>query len=129
MTDDSHCDSIRSSLTAVHGYVGKQPVDMEEYCEEYCLKERQESMDRCTGHGDIPEILLKMTLNTLQSINQSTKPYAAKCRLTTLIRKRHFENIVGIGENAGYQHFLLFRTMSPPPPQKKKRQILCFDCH
>ena len=71
MTDDSHCDSIRSSLTAVHGYVGKQPVDMEEYCAEYCLKERQESMDRCTGHGDIPEILLKMTLNTLQSINQS----------------------------------------------------------
>ena len=28
-------------------------------------------MDRCTGCCDITEILLKMALNTLQSINQS----------------------------------------------------------
>ena len=37
------------------------------------IKELQESMDRCTGHWDITEILLKTTLNTLvlQSINQN----------------------------------------------------------
>ena len=30
------------------------------------LKEIQESMDRCTGHCDITEILLKTVLNTIQ---------------------------------------------------------------
>ena len=39
---------------------------------EYWLKELQESMDRCTGPCDIIEILLKMALNTIQSINQLT---------------------------------------------------------
>ena len=48
-------------------YVGKQPVAWKEYCEEYWLKE-PESIDRCTGHHDITEILLKMALNTIQSI-------------------------------------------------------------
>ena len=42
-----------------------------EYCAEYWLKELQESMDRCTGCCDITEILMKMALNTIQSINQS----------------------------------------------------------
>ena len=41
--DDSHCDRIHSSLTAVHcfnnGYVGKQSVAWKEYCAEYWLKE------------------------------------------------------------------------------------------
>ena len=71
--DDSHFDRIYSSLTAVrsfdNGYVGKQPVAWKEYCVEYWLKELQESMDRCTGHSDKTEILLKMALNTTQSIN------------------------------------------------------------
>ena len=49
-------------------YVGKQPVAWKEYCTEYCLKELQESMDRCTSHWDMTEILLKMALNTIQSI-------------------------------------------------------------
>ena len=73
--DDSHCDKIHSSLTAVsvfdNGYVGKQPVAWKEYCAEYWLTDLQESMDRCTGHRDITEILLKMELNTIQSINQN----------------------------------------------------------
>ena len=73
--DDSHCDRIHFSLTAVHGfengYVGKQPVAWKEYFAEYSLKELQERMDRCTGCSDITEILLKMTLNTIQSINQT----------------------------------------------------------
>ena len=58
---------------AVHcfydGYVGKQPVAGKEYCAEYWLKDLQESMERCTGHHDITEILLKTALNTIQSIN------------------------------------------------------------
>ena len=39
-----------------------------EYCAEYWLKELQESMDRCRN---ISEIMLKMALNTVQSIKQS----------------------------------------------------------
>ena len=76
--DDSHCDRIHSCLTAVHcfdiGYVGKQPVAWKEYCVEYWLKEPQESMDRCTGHHDITEILLKIASNTIQSINSMKSP-------------------------------------------------------
>ena len=33
------------------------------------LKEFQESLDRCTDHRDITEILLKTALNIIQSIN------------------------------------------------------------
>ena len=42
---------------------------LKKYCAEYWLKELQESMDRCTGHHDITEIVLKTALNTIQSIN------------------------------------------------------------
>ena len=69
-----HFDRIHSSLTDVgcfdNGYVGKQQVAWKEYCAEYWLKELQKSMDRCTGHQNITEILLKTALNTIQSINQ-----------------------------------------------------------
>ena len=58
---------IHSSLNSVHcfqdGYVGKQPVAWKEYCVEYWLKELQESMDRCTGSGDMNEVTLKSALN------------------------------------------------------------------
>ena len=51
--NNSHCDRIHSTLTAVHsfldGSVGKQPLAWKEYCAEYWLKELLESMDRCTG--------------------------------------------------------------------------------
>ena len=71
--DDSHCDRIHSSLTAVccydNGYVGKQPVAQKEYFAEYWSKELKESMDRPTGRRDITEILL----NTIQQINQPLK--------------------------------------------------------
>ena len=54
--DDSYCDRIHSSLTAVccfdNGYVGKQPVAWKEYCVVYWL-----SMDRCTGRRNITELL------------------------------------------------------------------------
>ena len=76
---DSYCYRILSSLTAVrcfsNGFVGKQPVALKEYCVEYWLeKEHRESMDRCTACSAIAEILLKMELNTMQSISyQKTK--------------------------------------------------------
>ena len=67
--DDSHCIRIHSSLTTVccfdNCYMGKQLVAWREYCAEYWLKELQESMDWCTGHRNITEILLKMVLNTI----------------------------------------------------------------
>ena len=51
--DDSHCNRINSSFTAVHclddGYVRKQPVTCKEYFPNYRLKELQESMHRHTA--------------------------------------------------------------------------------
>ena len=40
-----------------------------EYCAEHWFKEFQKSMDMCTGRCDVAEILLKIVLNTIQSIN------------------------------------------------------------
>ena len=51
-----------------NGYVGKQPVSWKEYCEEYWLKEYQESMDRCPGPRYITELPLKTALNTIHSV-------------------------------------------------------------
>ena len=59
-------------LTVVYcfekGYVGKQPVAWKEYCAEYWFEELQEGMDSCIGRCNLTEILLKMGLNTIQSI-------------------------------------------------------------
>ena len=103
--DDSHCDRTHSFLTADHCfdnvYVGKQPVAWKEYCVEYWLKELQESMDRCTGHCDITEMLLKTALNTIQSISQS------QSRVLTTQKKKAFRNIVGKGKCCN-QYFHLF---------------------
>ena len=74
--DDSHCDRIHSSLTAVlcfdNSYVGKQSVTRKEYCAEYRLKELQESIERCTGRSDIYIMLLKAALNTIQLVKRHT---------------------------------------------------------
>ena len=55
--------AIHLSPMAVHcfspDYMGKQPVAWQEYFAEYWSKERKESMDRCSGHHDITEIMLK----------------------------------------------------------------------
>ena len=48
---------------------GKAASAWKEYCSEYWLKDFQDSMDRCTGHCYITEILLKTALNTIQSVN------------------------------------------------------------
>ena len=73
--DDSHCDRIHISVSAVRcfdsGYMGKQPVAWKEYCAEYWFNELLKSMDRCTGCHGIMELLLKMALHTIKSINQS----------------------------------------------------------
>ena len=78
--NDNHCNRIHSSLTSVccfdNGYVGKQPVALKEYCMvSHTLKELQESMDRCSGHRDLTEIVLKTVLNNIHTINQSVNPF------------------------------------------------------
>ena len=100
--DDSHCDRIHSSLTAVScfdcGYVGKQPVAWKEYFAEHWLKKLQESVDRCTDRGDITEILLKTVLNTIQSINFSSdsgfKLPLGRNILKTLEKKKRLREIL-----------------------------------
>ena len=73
--DESHCDWIHSSLTAIHcfddDYVGEQPMAWEKYCAEYSLKVLKESIDRCTGCRHMAEMVL-INKSISQSINQST---------------------------------------------------------
>ena len=73
--DDSNCDRIHSSLTAVrcfdNGYVEKQSAAWKEYCAEFWLKELQESMDRCTSRDITVENGVKY-----HTINQSADPFA-----------------------------------------------------
>ena len=65
--NDSHCNTIQSSLTTVQcfddGYEEKQPMAWKEYDAEYWLKELQKSIDECTGRRDIIEITLKRILS------------------------------------------------------------------
>ena len=67
--DDSHCDKIHSSLTAVHClvyvYVEKHAVAWKEYYAYYWHREIKKSMDRCNSHCDIIEIILKTTLKII----------------------------------------------------------------
>ena len=42
---------------------------------------------------------------------QDVKSLSTQSRILTTLRKKAFENIVGKGENAGNQHFLLCPTM------------------
>ena len=75
--DDYHFDRICSFLTADcyinNGYEGKQSLAWRENCAEYWLKRnsRQASENGCTGFHNITEIMLKMALNTIQSINHN----------------------------------------------------------
>ena len=46
------------------------------------------------------------------------KLFNSQSRLLMTLRKKHFENIVGKGENAGNQHFLLFLQFFLPISKK-----------
>ena len=43
---------------------------------------------------------------------------STQCQLLTILEQKAFENIVGKGENAGNQHFLLFPTVFYPSHDK-----------
>ena len=62
-------NAYKTVLFEGNGDVGKQLLAWKEYCEEYWLKELQECMDRCTGHHNIIEILLKNCIKH-HTINQ-----------------------------------------------------------
>ena len=55
----------------------------------------------------------------------SLKPFPKQSRLITTLQKKTLENIVGKGENAGYQLFLLFPQSFPPFTER----IQCFCQH
>ena len=49
-----------------------------------------------------------VVINVLTAQTSRFQPVTTQSRLLMTLRKKPFENIVGEGENAGYQHFLLF---------------------
>ena len=55
----------------------------------------------------------------------STELFTTQSRLLTTLRKEAFENILGKGENAGHQHFLLFPKCFP----SSQKQISIFKSH
>ena len=74
-----------------YGYEGKQPVAWKEYCEEYWLKELQESMDRCTGRRDIT------ALNTYnQSVIQTINSVQYLTTLSRVIQTRRKKSVITV---------------------------------
>ena len=57
---------------------------------------------------DCLESVLYLRLISAEKSVHKVKPFITKSQLFTTVRKKAFENIVGKGENAGNQHFLLF---------------------
>ena len=59
--------------------------------------------------------------------NLTLNPYTKLSQFLMALWKMPFKNIIGKGENAGHQHFLLFPqcflpSLPPPPPKKKKKK-------
>ena len=53
--------------------------------------------------------------------------FPTQSRLLTTLSKKPLENIVGKGENAGYQHFLLFpQCFEPYQRQKSSVKLILF---
>ena len=48
-----------------------------------------------------------------------SKLFTTQSRLSTTLREKNLENIVGKGENAGNQHFLLFPQCFLPDKRQK----------
>ena len=57
---------------------------------------------QASGHRHTAETLLAEIGKSL------VKPFTTQSRLLTILYQKFFENLVGKGENAGKQHFLLF---------------------
>ena len=66
--DESHCDSIHSSLTFVYcfedGYMEKQPVAWKEYCANYWLKELRESIYFLPSHWLLSHVSIAETTDS-----------------------------------------------------------------
>ena len=79
-------------------------------------------MGRCTGRRDITEIALKAALNTIPSTKLTAfvddRIIVTQMMISVFDR---VENIVGKGENAGDQHFVLL-----PPSFRKVFCLLLF---
>ena len=52
--------------------------------------------------------LIKLLSSTITKTALVHSPFTKQSQLTTMQRRESFENILGKGENAGNQHFLLF---------------------
>ena len=59
------CQSAWADPEGVGGTGGQDPILPSNFGKNVVI----EGMDRCTGHHNITEILLKATLNTIQTIN------------------------------------------------------------
>ena len=101
--------------------VGKQPVALKEYHAKNWFEKLQESMARHSCcYISTTKIILKMGINSLPNdkfLDWSRFKAFEDNKINVSERLKFvlgsWENIVGKGENAGYQHFLLFRQCFP----------------
>ena len=86
--------------------MGKQPVAWKEYCAEYQLKERQESMYRYTGHHDITEIVLKKGIK-LYTISRSIDTFWCPLKTSPLQTLCEKEKLV-VTSNFSFSHSVFY---------------------
>ena len=78
-----------------------------------------------------PQHFLRLVVLTRenQGLHGKGLTFTAQSRLLTYLRKEAFENILGKGENAGNQHFLLFpKCFLPSPTQISIFELPLFCC-
>ena len=61
-------------------------------------------------------------------VSAFTKLFTTQSQILMTLRKRPFENIVGKGENAAKQHFILFPQCFLPYQRHKSSFDLCMNC-
>ena len=116
--DDSHCNRIHSSITTVHCFAILMWESNQKNIVQCTGIELQESMGRYIFRRNVTEVMLKIMLKPIQSINQSNNKTLHQFKLKefpddTLMVTQDLKFILGrienIGsEDPGYQHFLLF---------------------
>ena len=83
-------------------------------------------MGKDQGHSDCDKAALGFTNRLMFNLVHTVKLFTTQSQLLTILRKKPFGNIVGKGENAGNQHFLLFPQCFLTFPNKNLNFLLTF---
>ena len=74
------------------------------------------------------ELILEYERNGFCKWHMFINTFTTQSQLLTTLKNKPFRNIVGKGENAGYQHFLLFQQCFLPFPKQNSGHIYFVVC-